>query len=165
MGAVRLMALIADHAAGMLGCNHLREGPRLGSVLFVAAPAEIGDVGQLGNVPRRVVRMLCQRAMARFAGDVSVLAGCPRLGFGIMTDNAGILPCVRDGPLPHHGQGAGTIVAVLSKGFGDDRAAQYQKGGQASQQNQGRPNQMTCIPYQAAHCILFSAQTKGLRAR
>jgi hypothetical protein len=135
MRVVGLMALIAGHPAGMLDGRHLGEASWLGRVFFVAAPAEVGDVRQLRNVRRGIVRVLRQRSMTRFARYVSVLAGGTRLGFVVMAKNARVLPGERDGPLPGHGQRTRAIVAVLSESLGDNRAAYHQKYGQASQQN------------------------------
>ena len=45
---VRLVADIAQRAAGVFGGDHLREVLRLGCVFFVAAAAQVGDVGQVG---------------------------------------------------------------------------------------------------------------------
>ncbi|MGA2273902.1 MAG: hypothetical protein ABSH00_10130 [Bryobacteraceae bacterium] len=145
------MALVAGHAAGMLGGNNLGEVSWLGRVFFVAKPAEVGDVGQFWHVRRGIVRVQRQGSMAGFAGYVSVLAGCPRFAFVTMAENAGVLPGVNDGPLPDQGKRAGPIMAVLSKSFGNNRAAHRQKDGQTGQQNQGRANQMTCVPHQMAH--------------
>ena len=150
-----LMALIAGHAAGMVGGNHLGEVARLGRVLFVAAPAEVGDVGQLRNVRRRIVGVLRQWPMTGFAGYVSVFAGSAGCGLVNMADNAGSLPGVGDGMLPDQGKRAGAIVAVLSKGLGDNSAAHHQEDRHAGQQNQGWANQVTCIPHQTPQCSLF----------
>jgi hypothetical protein len=40
-----LMAGGTERAAGMFGGHHLRKVLGLGGVLFMAAPAEIGDIG------------------------------------------------------------------------------------------------------------------------
>jgi hypothetical protein len=149
------MALVAGHAAGMLRGNDLGESSWFGGVFFVATPAEVGDVGQLRNVRRGIVGMLRQGPMTGFARHVSVLAGGARFGFVIMAEDAGVLPGVRDGPLPHQRKGTRAIVAVLSKRFGDNRAAHHQKYNHTGQQNQGRANQMTCVPHQSAHRSLF----------
>ena len=151
MRVVGLVALIADHAAGMLDGCHLGKAARLGGVLFVTAPAEVGDIGQLRNVRRGVVRVELERAMARFARYMRMLAGCARSGFGIVAYHAGGLARVCDWPLADQSQRTGAIVAILSEGLGDNRAAHHQEYGQAGQQNQGWPNQMTRIPYQSAH--------------
>ena len=149
------MALVAGHAAGMLGGHHLGKAWWLGRVFFVATPAEVGDVGQLRNVRRGIVGVLRQGPMTGFARYVSVFAGGACLGFVIMAKNAGVLPGVRDGPLPDQRKGTRAIVAVLSKRFGDNRAAHHQKCGHTGQQNQGRANQMTSVPQQTAHYSLF----------
>jgi len=86
------MALIAGHASGMLDGRYLGEGSWLGRVSFVAAPAEVGDVGQLRNVCRGVVGVLRQGPMTRFARYVSVSSGRACGGFGVMADDAGGLP-------------------------------------------------------------------------
>jgi hypothetical protein len=129
MRVVRLMALVAGHAAGMLGGHHLGKAWWLGRVFFVAAPAKVGDVGQLRNVRRGIVGVLCQGPMTGFARYVSVFAGGSRFGFVIMADDAGVLAGVSDGPLPDQRKRTGAIVAVLSKIFGDNRAAHHQKYG------------------------------------
>ena len=117
------MALVAGHAAGMLGGHHLGKGWWLGRVFFVATPAEVGDVGQLRNVRRGIVGVLRQGPMTGFARYVGVFAGGARCGFVIMADDAGVLAGVSDGPLPDQRKRTGAIVAVLSKSFGDNRAA------------------------------------------
>jgi len=149
------MALIAGHATGVFDGRHLGEGARFGGVLLVAAPAEVGYLGQLRNVGGRVVGMQRQRSMTGFAGHVSVLARRPRGGFGIVAEHAGILPCECDRPLSDQRQRTRTVVAVLAKGFGDNRTAHRQEYAQAGQQNQGWANQMTGVLYQTAHCSLF----------
>ena len=94
---MRLVAGVAGRAAGVLGGGYLRKALRLGGVLFVAAAAEVGDIGQFGNVRRGIVGVLRQRAMARFAGDVGVFAGGASLGFVVVAHHAGVLPGVGDG--------------------------------------------------------------------
>jgi hypothetical protein len=121
----------------------------------VATPAEVGDVGQLRNVRRGIVGVLRQWPVTGFARHVSVFAGCTRFGLVVMAENAGVLPRVRDGMLPDQAQRTRAVVAVLSKSFGDNRAAYHQKYNQTGQQNQGRANQMTCVSHQTAHCSLF----------
>jgi len=140
MRVVGLMALVAEHAAGMLGGHHLGEAAWLGCVFLVAAPAEIGDVGQLRYVRRRIVGVLRQRPVTGFACHVSVLAGCTCFGLIIVAKNTGVLPRVRDGMLPDQCKRTRTKVAVLPKGFGDNRAAHHQEYRQTGQQNQGRAN-------------------------
>ena len=85
------------------------------------------------------------------------VAGGAGRGFVNMTDHAGSLPGVSDGMLPDQRKGTGAIVAVLSKGLGDNSAAHHQKDSQTGQQNQGRTNQVTCIPHQTPQCSLFRA--------
>ena len=131
MRVVGLMALVAGHASGMLGGDHLGKVSWLGRVFFVATPAEVGDVGQLRNVCRGIVGVLRQGPMTGLARYVSVFARCPCFGFVIMAENTGVLPGVCDGVLPDQRKGTRAVVAVLPKSFGDNRAAYHQKHRQA----------------------------------
>jgi hypothetical protein len=83
----------------------------------------------LRNVRRGIVGVLRQGPMTGFARYVGVFAGGARCGFVIMADDAGVLAGVSDGPLPDQRKRTGAIVAVLSKSFGDNRAAHHQKYG------------------------------------
>jgi len=150
-----LVAAVTQHAAGMFDGRHLGEFRGLGRVLFVAAAAQVGDVGQLRNVRNRVLGMLRQRAVASFAGHVGMLAGGAGFAFILMAHQAGVLPGERDGMLADHGQGAGPIMPILAEGFGDDGATDYQKEREPGKQNQGGTNEMSGIPEEMAHCRLL----------
>ena len=117
---MRLMARIAEHAAGVLGGGHLREGRRLGRILFVTLAAEVGDIGELGDVGGGVVCMLREGTVAGFAGDVGVLTGGAGFGLVIVAQNALVLASVSDGALPDFRQRGGAVVPVLPKGLGDN---------------------------------------------
>ncbi len=125
------MALVAGHAAGMLGGDHLGKVSWLGGVLFMATPAEVGDVGQLRNVGRGIVGVLRQGSMAGLAGDMGMFARGACFGFVVMAEYAGVLPGVGDGVLANQRKRARAVVAVLAKSFGDNRAAYHQKHRQA----------------------------------
>jgi len=117
---VRLMARIAEHAAGVLGGDHLRKARGLGRVLFVTPAAEVGDSGQLGDVGGGVAGVLRQGTVAGFAGDVRVLAGGARFGFVIVAQNALVLAGVSNGEPADFFQRGGAEVAVLAEGLGDN---------------------------------------------
>src|ERR1035438_2383483 len=97
MRIVRLVAGIAGDAAVVFGGHHLRKALGFGGIFFVTAPAEVGHLGQLGNVGAGIVGMLGQGSMAGFAGDVGMFAGGAELGLFVVAQHAGILPGVADG--------------------------------------------------------------------
>src|SRR5579863_6220241 len=76
MRIVRLMARVAQHAAGVFGRDYLREAFGFGRVLLMAAAAKVGHVGELGLVGRRIVSRCMQRlrTVARLAGHMGVPA-------------------------------------------------------------------------------------------
>ena len=150
-----LVAAVTQHAAGMFDGRHLGEFRGFGRVLFMAAAAQVGDVGQLRNVRHRVLGMLRQGAMAGFAGDMSVFACGARFAFILVAHQAGVLPGKRDGVLADQGQGAGPIMPILAEGFGDNGATDYQKEREPGEQNQGGSNEMSGIPEEMAHCRLL----------
>ena len=117
---MRLMARIASHAARVLGGDHLWKPCGLGRIFFVAPAAEVGDVGQLGDVGGGIFGVLRQRTVASFAGDVRVLAGGAGFGLVIVAQDALVLARVSDGALVDFIQRGGSIVAVLAEGLGDN---------------------------------------------
>src|ERR1035438_4604440 len=145
------MALVAGHAAGVLGGDHLRKCLGLRRVLLVAPDAERGDRGQFRNVRARVVGMLCQRSVTGLAGNVSVFAAGADLAFLVVAQYAGALPGVGHGMLPDGGQRAGTEMAVLAESLGNHGAANHHKETQTGQQHDCRPNQMSRIPDELLH--------------
>lgn len=77
-----LMAGVAEHTCVMVRSHDLRELTRFGGVFLMASDAERGYVGERGLGRDRVaaVGVYRLRPMARFARNVSVLAGGARLG-------------------------------------------------------------------------------------
>jgi len=101
----------------------------------MAAAAQVGDIGQFGNVRRRVIRVLRQCAVARFTGHVGVFACGSGLGLVIVTHDAGILPGEGYGVLANQVEGARPVVTILPESLGNDSAADDQKERQSGQQD------------------------------
>jgi hypothetical protein len=148
---VRLVAVIAGHAAGVPGADHLRKRLGLRRVLFVASDAEGGDGGQLRDIRGRVFGMLGQRPVTGLAGHVGVFAAGADLAFIVVAQDAGLLPGVGHGMLADGCQRAGAVVAVLAESLGNHGAANHHKETQAGQQYDCRPNQMSRIPDELLH--------------
>ena len=143
---MRLVAGIAQHAAGMLGRDHLREALGLGRVLFMAAPAEVGYIGEDRLVGGRVVGMLRQRPVTGFAGHVGVLSGGARLALVVMTHQTHILAGESDGFRPDQRQRLGAVMAVLAESFRHHGGADGQKEAEAENKNYCRTYEMARVP-------------------
>ena len=104
----------------------------------MTANAQAGDFGEFGDMRSRIVGMFRQRAVASFAGYVGVFAGGTLLAFVVVTKNACILSGECDRMLPNQVQRAGTVVSILSKSFGYDRAADDEEDPKAGENDQGR---------------------------
>ena len=139
------MALVAGHAAGMLGGHNLGKSSWLGGVFFVATPAEVGDVGQLRNVGHRVIGVFRQWAVAGFASDVRVTTGCASFAFVLMTEQAGILAGKGHGVCASGIQRRRPVVAILPECLGNHYRTDDQENAQRGQQNQRRPEKMARI--------------------
>lgn len=131
------MAAIAEHAAGVFGGGHLGEPFGFGRVLFVAAAAEVGDVGQHGFVGGGIVDMLCLRAVACLAGDVGVFAGGAGFPFVFVAEQAHVLAGEGDGPLADGIERAGAIVAVPAEVLGYDGSANNEKKTEPGDEHEG----------------------------
>ncbi len=88
----------------MFGRNHLRKDSGLGRIFFMAAAAEVGDIGKLRLVRRRIVGSGVQvlGTMACLAGDARVLSGGTGFALIVMAQEAGILARVGNRLLPDH---------------------------------------------------------------
>jgi len=96
-------------------------------------------------MPRRVIGVLRQCAVARFASHMGMFAGGAGFRFLVMTENASILAGEGRRVLANQVERSRPIVSVLSKRFRDDRAANDQEDSEAGEQNAGRPNQVRGI--------------------
>jgi hypothetical protein len=115
LGIVRLVTTVAKHALGMSYRSHLREALGFGGIFFMAAPAEVCHIGQLGHVGGGVVSVLGQRTMTGLAGDIRMLALAMRLGFRIVTEEALAVPSVGDGASADHLECAPPVMSIHPK--------------------------------------------------
>ena len=147
---MRLMTGVAGHPAGVLGGDHLWKTAGLGGVLFMAAPAEIGDIRAFRDVGGGIVGVLGEGPVAGLAGDVRMLAGFAGVSLVVVAHDAGILAGIGDGPLPYGGERARAVVAVLAEVLGDHRAADRQEKAESGQEDDGRANEMSRVVKQTA---------------
>ena len=85
---MRLVTSVANHALGVRDGIHLGEAFRLGGVFFMAAPAEVGDVRQLGDIGDGVVSVFAQGAVAGLAIYTRMLSPAMHLGLVIVAEDA-----------------------------------------------------------------------------
>ena len=95
--------------------------------------------------------MLGQGTMARFAGHPGVLAGGSRFRFLVMALYALRLAGERYGALANQFQRSGPVVSVPAETLGNYRVPNEEKKKQASQQNDGRTDEMSRIPKNPIH--------------
>jgi hypothetical protein len=160
---VGLVARIAEHAAGVFGGDHLREGLRLGGVLFVAAAAEVGDIGELGDVGGGVIGMPGEGTVAGFAGDVGVLTGGASFGLVIVAHDALVLAGVRNGALAGFEQGGGAVVAVLAEGLGDDYGTYDEEDTKRGEKDNRGADEVSGIGEEAAQSYLLFWSVGGVQ--
>jgi len=106
---------------------HLVEALGLGGILFVAAPAKVGHIGQLGNVGGGVVSVLGQGSVTGLAGDLRMHSATVRLGLLIVALEALLMPGVGDGAGADQCERAGAVVSVFPKVFGNDDGPDEEK--------------------------------------
>src|SRR5579871_493355 len=116
---MRLVALIAGHAAGMLRRNHLWEVLGFGGILLVAARTQDLHIGQRRLRGNGVIgmRVFGLRPVAGLAGDMGMFAGGALFGFLVMAQDAFGLAGKRQRLLAIDEQSGGPEMAVLAEGF------------------------------------------------
>ena len=124
---VRLMTSVAGHAFRVRHGIDLGKSLGLGSIFFMAAAAEIGDIGQLGDVPTFCLNVFCLRTVAGLAGHARMLSRIMHFGFGIVTEGALASARVGDWRGRDHVQGSRAIVSVQAKVFGYHDGANNQE--------------------------------------
>jgi hypothetical protein len=147
---VGLVAGVAKHAAGVFGSVHLGEGLGFGGVLFVAAAAEAGDVGEFGLERRRIIGlgMGGLRTVAGLARDMGVAAGGTDFGLVLVAEDAGVLARVRNGARADQVEGVRPVVPVLAESFGDDGGADDEEESQGGEEDEGRADEVPGITHE-----------------
>ena len=147
-----LVTCVAKHPLGMRDRIYLGKAFRFGSVLFVAAPAEVGDLGQLGHIGDGIVRMFGQGSVAGFATHSRVLSLAMHLGFIFVAGGTLASAGVGNGQRANHVERARPVVSIFPKVLGHHGSAHKQENACPRQQDQPGTNQMSRIPEKATQC-------------
>ena len=118
----------------------------LGSVFFMAAPAEVGDIGQLGHVGNGIVSVFGQGSVAGFATNTRVLTPVVGLGLFLVAGDALASAGIGHGEGADHVEGARPVVSVFPEVLGHHGGAENQENSHSRQQDQPRTNQVPGIP-------------------
>jgi len=130
----------------MRHCIHLGEALGLGGIFFVAAPAKVGHIGQLGHIGGGIVSVLGQGSVAGFAGDIRMLAATMRLALLIVALEALLMPSVGDGASADRFERTRPVVSVFPEVFRHYDSPDEQEHRQPRKQNQCRANQVSGSP-------------------
>jgi len=149
---VRLVTSVANHALGVRYGIHLGKGFRLGSVFFMAAPAEVGDIGQFGHVGDGVVHMFGQGAVACLTMYTRMLTCVMHLGFLVVADRALASASIGNGERGDHVKRTRPVVSVFSKVFGYHNGPDNQEDNHSRQQDERGTNQVSGISEKATQC-------------
>lgn len=165
---MRLMASVAKHALGMRGGLHLGKIPGFGGVFLMTAPAQVGNVGQLGHIVHGIVCMFGQWTVAGFASYPRVLAAIVDLRLLLVTNGTLTAAGVSNRSGGNRVERVAAVVPVLAKAFGDHDGANNQEEHQSSQQDECGANQMCGISKDATQnqppvkAILMSASARAM---
>ena len=121
---MRLVTGVAKHALGVRDRIYLGKAFRLGSVFFMATPAEVGDVGQFGHIGDGVVRMFGQGAVTGLATNSRVLSATMRFGFIFVAGGALASAGIGNGQRANHVERARPIVSVFPEVLGHHGGAE-----------------------------------------
>ncbi len=139
------MTVTAKLPPGVLLGVYLRKTLWLCDVLGMASDAKMGDVWLLRRHARRVVGVLCQRAVAGLA----VHSGVHTFPFGFgniwVASLAGFVARISDGPRGNLSEGVPTVIPILPKAFGKVRAPEDEEQDQADQEDPGHAKQVSNI--------------------
>ena len=164
---VRLVTSVAKHPLRVRHRIDLGKSLGLRSVFFVAAAAEVGDIGQLGNIATFGLHMFRLGTVAGLASHPRMLSRVMHFGFGIVAEGALASARIGDRRGGDHVQRSRPVVSVFAKVFGYHDGANNQEDHHSGQQNQGRTNQVSRISEDATQChpqiqmVLLSALTAG----
>jgi len=137
---VRLVTSVANHALGVGDGIYLGKAFRLGGVFFMAAPAEVGYVGQLGHIRNGVVSVFGQGAVACLTMHIRVLTPVMHFGFLVMAEGALGSAGIRNGERGDHVERTGPVVSVFPKVFGNHCGADNQEDNHSGQQDERGTN-------------------------
>ena len=124
---MRLVTGVANHALGVRYGINLGEALGFGSIFFMAAPAEVGYVGQLGHVGDGVVHMFGQRSVTGLTADSRVLPRVVHLSFVFMARGALASTSIGDRQRTDHIERARPVVSVFPKVLGYHNGANHQE--------------------------------------
>jgi len=137
----------------MVSRDNLRKRHRLGGVGLVAANAQHSRIELSGRHRRRVVRVFCQRTMARFATDVRMFT------IFLLIENVGVaalaggVTCIIHRPRRNFRQRISAIVPVFAKTSGNQKSSNDQEEQQARGKYPKQPEKMSRI-FECVHSKL-----------
>jgi hypothetical protein len=143
---MRLVASAAKHALRMRDRIYLGKVLGLGCVFLMAAPAEVGDIGQLGHVGNGIVSVFGQGAMAGFATNTRVLTPVVGLGLFLVASDALASAGIGHWERTDHVERARAVVSVFPEVLGHHGGAENQENPHSRQQDQPGANQVPGIP-------------------
>lgn len=152
MRVVRLVTSVAKHSLGVRNRLYLGKSYGLGGVFFMAAPTEIGYIGQLGYIGDGVVRMFGQGTMAGLATNSGMLPPTVHLGFFIVAGGTLASTGVGNWKCADHVKRARPVVSVLPKVLGHHGGTEDQENPHRHQQDQPGTYQMSRIPEKTTQC-------------
>lgn len=129
----------------MIGGSNLRKGLRLRRVGLMAAYAEHGCVQFFRRHGSRIVRVLGQRSVARFAIYVRVLAILLFFEDVGVAAFASLVPRVIDRPGCDFGQRVAPIVPILSETFWDQKPPEDQEQEDARDEDSRQSKKMSRV--------------------
>lgn len=147
-----LMTSVAGHALRVRHSSDLGNSLGFGSIFFMAAAAEIGDIGQLGNVATFRLYVFCLGTVAGLARHTRMFSRIVHFGFGIVAERALASARIGDWRRRDHVQGSRAVVSVEPKVFGNHGGANDEEDNQSSQKDQSGTNQVSRIPEKATQC-------------
>jgi len=149
---VRLVTSVAKHALRVRDRIDLGKTLRLGRVIFMAAAAEIGYVGQLGDIGGGVVRVFGQGAVAGFASNTRMLTPVMHLGFFIVAEGALASAGIGNWERGNGVERTRRVMSVFPKVLGHHGGAENQENTHCRQQDQPGTNQVSRISEKATQC-------------
>lgn len=146
---MRLVTRVAKHSLRVRDGIDLGKPFRLGGVLFVAPPAEVGDVRQLGGIAAFSLHMFGLRTVAGLASHPRMLSRVMNFGFSIVAEGALASTRIGNRRRGNHVQRSRPVVSVLAKVLGYHGGANDEEDHHSSQKDQSGTNQVSRIPEKA----------------